>query len=237
VDTSFGEEADWLCEFLRKSGAVHSISEIVDSPEPHNCNMALLLIGNIASDAVDSKADETKAILKQTGAFGRLLPHLWTEDWMTLVYALGAVQNTCTELEYVELMQEFGCVPRLQDLLRLGDPQLKQYAKGCLANMRQTILAEATLRQLQNQKYSGAAKLIQKKARRRIARKKAAEMQLLKGLTGAVPENLEDTAQHQMLKRLEEMKLNSKRHSRNDTPGTPPTSSKEGSPLGPGPGA
>ena len=48
-------------------------------------------------------------------------------------------------------MQEFGAVARLQELVRSGDTQLEQYAKGCLANMRQTIRVggneEAELRQ------------------------------------------------------------------------------------------
>lgn len=49
--------------------------------------------------------------------------HLFSADWMTLVYTLGAVQNTCTELEYVELMQEMGVVARLQELVRSGGLQ------------------------------------------------------------------------------------------------------------------
>jgi hypothetical protein len=47
-------------------------------------------------------------------------------------YTLGAIQNTCTEIEYVEMMQEYGAVARLQELVRTQDPQLEQYAKGAL---------------------------------------------------------------------------------------------------------
>ena len=78
LDTSFGEDADWLCAFLRSSGAVASISLLLESPDAHIHQMACLLVGNIASDAVDSQSDATKALLVQTGAFQRLLPHLFT---------------------------------------------------------------------------------------------------------------------------------------------------------------
>ena len=44
---------------------------------------------------------------------------------------------------------EMGAVARLQELVRAGDQQLEQYAKGCLANMRQTILVAATKRQVE----------------------------------------------------------------------------------------
>ena len=92
---------------------------------------------------------------------------------MTLVYTLGAVQNTCTELEYVELMQEMGVVARLQELVRSGDAQLEQYAKGCLANMRQTILVSATKRQIRQATEKSAAVQLQSDARRMLARKRA----------------------------------------------------------------
>ena len=93
------------------------------------------LVGNIASEAVDPNAEKTKAVLKRHRAFEKMLAHLFSDDWMTLVYTLGAIQNTCTEIEYVELMQEFGAVARLQELVRSGDTQLEQYAKGCLAHI------------------------------------------------------------------------------------------------------
>ena len=95
-----------------------------------------------------------------------MLTKLLASDWMTLVYTLGAVQNTCTELEYVELMQEMGIVPRLQELVRSGDQQLEQYAKGCLANMRQTILVSATKKQMRAATEKSAALKIQADTRR-----------------------------------------------------------------------
>ena len=101
MDTSYGEDAEALCEYLRVAGAVGLISGLLDHPEAAIHQTAMLLIGNIASEAVDPKADATKLQLKRHRAFGKMLRHLFSSDWMTLVYTLGAVQNTCTELDYV----------------------------------------------------------------------------------------------------------------------------------------
>ena len=119
--------------------ATQLISQLLEHSEPQIHQTAMLLIGNIASEAVDPMAEKTKTLLKRHRAFEKMMVHLFSADWTTLVYTLGAVQNMCTEFEYVELMQEMGVVARLQELVRSGDPQLEQYAKGCLANMRQVL--------------------------------------------------------------------------------------------------
>ena len=60
--------------------------------------------------------------------------------------------------------------------MRAGDPQLETYAKGCLANMRQTILVAATKRQLEAQTKQAAALAIQSSARRLQAKKMTEEL-------------------------------------------------------------
>ena len=170
MDSSYGEDAEALCEYLRVAGGVGLICKQLQNDEPAIHQTALLLIGNLASEAVDPQASATKAVLKRNRAFEYMLLRLFSSDWMTLVYALGAVQNTCTEIEYVELMQETGAVQRLQELVHAGDPQLEQYAKGCLANMRQTILVAATKRQMETQIKNTAAAHVQAAARRLAAR-------------------------------------------------------------------
>ena len=173
MDTSYGEDAEALCEYLRVAGCVGHIAGCLNHPEPQIHQTAMLLVGNIASEAVDPAAEKTKALLKRHRAFEKMITHLFSSDWMTLVYTLGAVQNTCTELEYVELMQEMGIVARLQELVRSGDPQLEQYAKGCLANMRQTILVSATKKQIRQATEKSAAVTMQSNARRLLAQKTA----------------------------------------------------------------
>lgn len=64
----------------------------------------------------------TRALLFEPAGFAALLPHLFSEDVVTLTYALGAVQNTCPEVAYLELLQEAEVVVRLQDLAGEAHP-------------------------------------------------------------------------------------------------------------------
>jgi len=84
---------------------------------------------------------QTKQQIKSLGGFQKIVPFLFSEDLLTVAYALGAVQNTCMDIEYVAIMQQMGAVMRLQELLRSGDARLEQFAKGCLVNLRQTVMA------------------------------------------------------------------------------------------------
>ena len=136
VDTSFGEDALVLGEYLRMSGGIDALVALLEDEEPMLHQTALLLIGNLASDAVDPNSVLTKGVLKEVGCFELLLPHLFSEDWLTLVYALGAVQNTCADAEHVGHLQQAGALPRLAALSKMGDAQIESYAQGCLANAR-----------------------------------------------------------------------------------------------------
>ena len=49
MDTSYGEDAEALCEYLRVSGAVALLAEALDNAEPAIYQTSMLLIGNIAS--------------------------------------------------------------------------------------------------------------------------------------------------------------------------------------------
>ena len=173
VDTYFGADAEALCDFLRVSGCIAPIARAVGHQEPDIHQVAMLIVGNLGSDAVDSQAEKTRKLLKQHRAFEYLLPHIFSDDWMTLVYSLGAVQNLCYELEYVEQMQHVGAPGRLQELVQCGDQQIEQYARGILLNMRQTIISQATIRQIHAATEKSAAVHIQSSVRRMLAKKLA----------------------------------------------------------------
>ena len=55
----------------------------------------------MCSDEVDSNAALTKAELKACHGFEELLSHLFSPDPIVQAYALGAVQNTCRESDYL----------------------------------------------------------------------------------------------------------------------------------------
>ena len=140
VDAAHGKEAEAVGEYLRGSGAIARLATLVAHPDAPIHQVALLLIGNLASEAVDANASRTKKLLKRHVAFPKILKHIFSDDWMTLVYSLGAIQNTCNDTDYVELIKEAGAAPRLQHLASCGDLQLEQFAKGTLSNIRQVQL-------------------------------------------------------------------------------------------------
>ena len=176
VDTSQPAEAIELAEYLRAVNAFADLVDFVDDPDPLMHQTALLLVGNFASDAFDSQSALTKAQLKEVGAFERIMPHVYATEWITLVYALGAVQNLCTDLDYVNVMQQAGIVSRLHELSASGDAQLGRYAAGCLANMREAILAGAAQQQWRVRRAHAAATVIQANARMISAVKLASQL-------------------------------------------------------------
>ena len=114
LDFSFGEDAAALCEQLRAQDGIERIMEMIAHPEPLIHQTALLILGNLSTDAVDPRAYLTKARLKQLDGFPKLIPHIFSEQALTVAYALGALQNTCTDIEYVAHMQQSGAIVRLQ---------------------------------------------------------------------------------------------------------------------------
>ena len=101
MDTLYGEHAEAFCEYLRVSGAVeHCCDLCANHPAPEVHQQTLMLLGNLASDAVDPQASLTKALIRRHGTFDVMAASLFSSDWTTLVYALGAVQNVGHELQY-----------------------------------------------------------------------------------------------------------------------------------------
>ena len=171
MDTSYGEDAQALCEYLRVASTVAPIARLVAHTSPPIHRMALLLIGNMCSAEVDPEAESTKKQLREHQIFTALLPHLWSSDYMTLIYSLGAMQNLCGgDIDFVAQMQEMGCVNKLQELVRSGDDQVASFAKGCLGNMRQSILEQSVKKQIRKHTEITAVIRLQAAARRRSSR-------------------------------------------------------------------
>ena len=169
VDFSYGDDAAQLCELLRAQHGLARIVELISHPEPLIHQTALLLLGNLSTEAVDPLADKTKALLKELDGFARLIPHIFSDQALTVAYALGAIQNTCTDIDYVSALQQSGAVVRLQDLAQCDQPQIVQYAEACLHNVMETVVSVSRTLQV-----TKAVVRIQAAARRRLARKELA---------------------------------------------------------------
>ena len=101
-----------------------------------------------------------------------------TDDYATLAYTLGAVQNVCQNMDCVRQIQREGHVERLQILAGCGDEQLEALAGGVLTNMREAaMMYKISMKLVKGGGLAGAmgdearshaaASLLQKWARRR----------------------------------------------------------------------
>ena len=142
LDACSGTKGTELGEEMRAAGGIELLVHLVDHEEPTVHQTALHLIANFSAEAVDARNEATKRMLKELGAFAKLLRHVFSDDPLTLEYALGAVRNTCRDPEHVTLMQEAGALPRLEALTRSGDAQLEEYAEDVRRNMTEAILEE-----------------------------------------------------------------------------------------------
>lgn len=115
-----------------------------------------------ARDAGHSPAhwepDATLHAFRTLGSFERLLPHAQSTSPLTVMYALGAIRNQMTGLNEVTLLQTSGVLAQLQQIAAgrpqaeagatsmpfadaLDHPRLRQFACGCLINVRQIMSA------------------------------------------------------------------------------------------------
>ena len=89
VDQAEGVTAAAVGKAIRDFGAFERLLELLERPE--TVTEALRVIGNLASNAVDPSADETKRLLHEMGAFPRILRK---RGWFGVHTSL-AIFSTC----------------------------------------------------------------------------------------------------------------------------------------------
>ena len=175
LENATGDSAVALCAEIRASGAVPLISNFLAHENGQVHRLAITIVGNLASGAVDPQENLSKRELKQAGAFGHLLRHLFSANKPTLLYALCAIQNMCTEIEYVDQLKAAGGMERLQHIVSMADvPELRQYAQGCLANARTVTVIDAMQRKVSSMTKGDATKVLEAFVRRWRAQRAAA---------------------------------------------------------------
>ncbi len=133
VDNVEGGKAQAVGAAIRDFGAMQPLLEMLKREDTQQD--ALRVIGNLASEAVDARAEETKILLHELGGFDEVLPLIYSPSDTTLVYALGAVQNLCTRAEYARRMRQTFADERLRQICQTGKSDLRRFADGCLKNM------------------------------------------------------------------------------------------------------
>eukprot|EP00900_Chrysochromulina_parva_P022839 jgi/Chrpa1/5189/Chrysochromulina_OHIO_Genome00012191-RA len=179
LEDETGDSAVAMCAEIRASGAVPLICNFLAHENGQIHRLAITIVGNLASGAVDPQAHLSRRELKKAGAFGHLLRHLFSANKTTLLYALCAIQNMCTEIEYVDQLKAAGGIERLQHIVSKADveadvPELRQYAQGCLANARTVTVIDAMQRKVSMTKGDATKKKVNKKEEK-LAEENAAE--------------------------------------------------------------
>ena len=139
VDKAYGEDAALLGEFLRECGGIELLLECVSDDIPEVQYRALMVLGNLASAAVDPHAQLTKAAINELDGASVLLPLLESDDWVTQMYAVGAVQNLADDASFCNVYAQRGTHRVLQRLLSSEHEHVVRFAAGALKNLMDNL--------------------------------------------------------------------------------------------------
>ena len=98
---------------------------------------ALLVLGNLCSDAVDPASHLTKRILLRCrpSAESALLDGTYSDDPAVVLLACAALQNLCQDEAWARAVISCGFLPRLDQLVRHEDTKVVRYVAGALQNL------------------------------------------------------------------------------------------------------
>lgn len=139
VDSAFGSRSAQLCIIIVEQGGVAHLAELCGHPREWLHQTAMLVLGNLAADSVD-----VQAAFQTADGFQHLVPHLFSDNPSTIMFALGAIRNTCSDPDCVGIMQKQGAMRRLQVRPRLGRfacslPPQRPAECACVPHMCPTV--------------------------------------------------------------------------------------------------
>ena len=145
IGAAFGEAGARIGRAVRESGSLEDLRDFLTVPATRES--ALLVIGNLVSDAVDSGSAATKiALLQCEGAATALIECIdEAEDAEALAFALGALQNLCHDRDWSDLLTQRGVHTTFKALLKHDDELVVRYSSGALKNMAATLQSRAIL--------------------------------------------------------------------------------------------
>ena len=101
---------------------------------------ALVVLGNLSSDAFDEESVATKRLLRSTAVIAHLVPHLASRSRTTTLYATACLQNMCHDSHLAMAALSAGAQPLLLELVRVEQqPLLQKFAAGALHNVRRAL--------------------------------------------------------------------------------------------------
>ena len=138
VEGAYGEDAAAVGAYIRDSGAVEMLLELVADPVPDVHQKILMVLGNLVSDAVDHQSWRTKQVIVELQGVDYFIPHLSDADWVTQMYAAACIQNMCQNVEFASSLKGRGALQPLRNLLRSTQPAVVRFAAGALKNIGDT---------------------------------------------------------------------------------------------------
>ena len=148
IDGAFGEDAALLGEQVRELEGVMVLAWLINDPEVEVQQQALLVLGNLCSDACDPNSYLTKQQLLLAGADRTITMVLQSEDANVLLYACGCIQNLCVDDEWAQALVENHVEGRLAELLVHENYRVVNYAAGAIKNVMQRVGRSDELQQL-----------------------------------------------------------------------------------------
>jgi hypothetical protein len=142
IESVYDDDAAMLGDFMRECGGVDLIIEYIADPSVEVQQRALMVMGNMVSDAVDPHASATKELFVQSGGADVLLPLLEAKDWVTQMYACACCQNLAEDAAFSRVMQKRGTMKVLTRLLKHPQQRVVRFAAGAAKNLQDNIDAE-----------------------------------------------------------------------------------------------
>jgi len=171
VDSSDAATAVEVGNFLRETDALPLVLDLLLDRQLRMVQCALMVLGNLSSDAFDPNSMLTAKILFDHDVLKVVKPFFTpTTDDGIQVYAAGLVQNVCKTCEFAEKALSCGVVRALE--LMLTDAQLRpagikreliiRYTSGALSNIAEQLKTSKRVQKLQSATSSFSIKRIAK---------------------------------------------------------------------------
>ena len=149
IDGTFGRgEGAALGEAVRRINGVELLAWLTIDPSVQVQVQALLILGNLCSDACDPNSSTTKRVLLDRGGHRAIILAVQSDDPVVLVYACGCLQNLCHDDAWAHALVEHEVEKRLEELIEHEDSRVGHYAAGALKNMLTRVGKSAELQNL-----------------------------------------------------------------------------------------
>eukprot|EP00967_Tisochrysis_lutea_P059154 scaffold75419_cov24-Tisochrysis_lutea.AAC.1 len=145
VNSAYNEDGAAIGAVARQCGGVQLLADLILDRSLALQQEALVLLGNLCSDAVDPLSAETKAMLYQAGAAPGIVTCLDSPEESIVMCVCGALQNLCHDALWAKAVHKLGAHARLESLSRSQDSMVARYAAGALKNMAVRLQSEQAL--------------------------------------------------------------------------------------------